>query len=119
MGDVPLLQTPTGRRTRCCWQMRATASQRSARKCSHTLCLTALCFVSADLNQPQGAPVLADEGERIAKLCSLGVLDTDADPRFDDITRLVTCSSTPWSSSGPRLRGLLLCLGAEAHCARH
>jgi PAS domain-containing protein len=43
----------------------------------------------ADKNLPQGAPVLADEGDRIAKLCSLGVLDTDVDPRFDDITRLV------------------------------
>jgi PAS domain-containing protein len=42
-----------------------------------------------DPNEPQGAPVLADEEARLTHLCSLGVMDTDADPRFDDITRLV------------------------------
>lgn len=44
---------------------------------------------AADPNEPQGAPVLADEEARLTHLCSLGVMDTDADPRFDDITRLV------------------------------
>lgn len=37
----------------------------------------------------QGAPLPANEGERHAQLCKLGVLDSEPDPRFDDITKLV------------------------------
>ena len=37
----------------------------------------------------QGAPLPANEGERHAQLCNLGVLDSEPDPCFDDITKLV------------------------------
>ena len=37
----------------------------------------------------QGAPLPPNEGERHAQLCKLGVLDSEPDPRFDDITKLV------------------------------
>ena len=37
----------------------------------------------------QGAPLPANEPERHAQLCKLGVLDSEPDPRFDDITKLV------------------------------
>lgn len=44
----------------------------------------------------QGAPIPANEGERHAQLCKLGVLDSEPDPRFDDITKLVrACGRRP------------------------
>ena len=42
----------------------------------------------------QGAPVPANEGERHEQLCKLGVLDSEPDPRFDDITKLVRAPSS-------------------------
>ncbi|KAK9827983.1 hypothetical protein WJX81_005140 [Elliptochloris bilobata] len=39
----------------------------------------------------QGAPMPSNEPERHAQLCKLGVLDSEPDPRFDDITKLL-CS---------------------------
>ena len=36
-----------------------------------------------------GAPMPKDEDARYDQLCALNVLNTEADPRFDDITNLV------------------------------
>lgn len=36
-----------------------------------------------------GAAKPPDEAERVGFLCGLGILDSPADPRFDDITKLV------------------------------
>ena len=37
-----------------------------------------------------GAAKPPDEAERVGFLCGLGILDSPADPRFDDITKLVS-----------------------------
>ena len=37
-----------------------------------------------------GAAEPPDEAERVGFLCGLGILDSPADPRFDDITKLVS-----------------------------
>jgi len=36
-----------------------------------------------------GAPMPHNEDTRYGQLCALNVLNTEADPRFDDITNLV------------------------------
>ena len=64
----------------------------------------------------QGAPIPANEGERHAQLCKLGVLDSEPDPRFDDITKLVrargrrpgvaAARAGPWLRAARALRGL-------------
>jgi hypothetical protein len=45
---------------------------------------------STAVGEYQGAPQPDNEEERQNYLCSLNVLDTPADSRFDDITRLVS-----------------------------
>ena len=46
-------------------------------------------FIETAGRNYKGAPMPVDEDDRCASVCKLGILDTPADPRFDDITKLV------------------------------
>ena len=73
---------------------------------------------------PQGAPEPENEVDRHAALCRLGILDTEEDQRFNDITQLVRlsgrkaildsgpCSLTPCD---PQPTALL----PVVHCQQH